>query len=297
MNDRPRLGFIGIGIMGTAMVLRLLERGWRVTVWNKEPERLPAVCEKGATEAANPREVAEQCDILLLCVLHTEAVNDVIWGRERRGRGERRRRGSSSTSRRSTPKPRATSRNACTRNPAPAGWMRPCSGGPNAARAGTLAIMAGGDESGFRRGASRAARARRERHAHGPGRRRADDEDHQPGDRRHRLRHHGRGARPGRETPASRPTSCPLPSPAASPMARLLQVLYPQMHARAFEPPTSYARQLLKDMKAVKEFAHDLGLTLPVVEQAGAQYAAHVANGYEMKDSASIAELYAPEKK
>ena len=74
------LGFIGIGIMGTAMVLRLLERGWRVTVWNKEPERLPAVCDKGAIAAATPREVAAQCDMLLLCVLHTEAVNDVIWG-------------------------------------------------------------------------------------------------------------------------------------------------------------------------------------------------------------------------
>ena len=120
--------------------------------------------------------------------------------------------------------------------------------------------MAGADGGGFRRRAAGDARARRQCHAHGPGRRGADDEDHQPGDRRHRLRHHGGSARPGREPPASPPTSLPAALAGGFADGKLLQLLYPQMHARAFEPPTSYARQLLKDMKAVKEFAHDLGL-------------------------------------
>ena len=34
---KPRLGVIGLGIMGTAMTQRLLEQGWSVTVWNLEP--------------------------------------------------------------------------------------------------------------------------------------------------------------------------------------------------------------------------------------------------------------------
>jgi 3-hydroxyisobutyrate dehydrogenase len=50
--------------------------------------------------------------------------------------------------------------------------------------------------------------------------------------------------------------------------SNLLRKLYPQMQARDFDPPRSFARQLLKDMKAVKEFAHGLGLALPVVESA-----------------------------
>jgi 3-hydroxyisobutyrate dehydrogenase len=72
----------------------------------------------------------------------------------------------------------------------------------------------------------------------------------------------------------------------------LLQKLYPQMQARDFEPPRSYARQLLKDMKAVKAFAHDLGLDLAVVEKAAERYAAFVAQGNEMSDSASVIRLY-----
>src|SRR5690606_35889993 len=46
----------------------------------------------------------------------------------------------------------------------------------------------------------------------------------------------------------------------------LLQRLYPQMQQRAFEPPSSYARQLLKDLKAVSAFAQGLGLDLKVIE-------------------------------
>ncbi len=39
---RQRLGFIGLGLMGTAMSLRLLDKGWPLTVWNLEPERVAA---------------------------------------------------------------------------------------------------------------------------------------------------------------------------------------------------------------------------------------------------------------
>jgi 3-hydroxyisobutyrate dehydrogenase len=74
--------------------------------------------------------------------------------------------------------------------------------------------------------------------------------------------------------------------------SNLLKKLYPQMQARDFEPPRSYARQLLKDMKAVKAFAHGFGLDLAVVEKAAEQYAAFVAEGNEMSDSASVIRLY-----
>ena len=50
----------------------------------------------------------------------------------------------------------------------------------------------------------------------------------------------------------------------------LLQRLYPQMQARAFEPPSSYARQLLKDLKAVSAFSRDLGLDLEGDRRGGA---------------------------
>lgn len=72
----------------------------------------------------------------------------------------------------------------------------------------------------------------------------------------------------------------------------LLRRVYTQMQARDFEPPKSYARQLLKDMKAVKEFAHGFGLDLPLAAAAAAQFTAYVDAGGAMRDSASIVTLY-----
>jgi 3-hydroxyisobutyrate dehydrogenase len=72
----------------------------------------------------------------------------------------------------------------------------------------------------------------------------------------------------------------------------LLRRVYTQMQARDFEPPKSYARQLLKDMKAVKEFGHGFGLELPLAATAAAQFAAYVEAGGAMRDSASIVTFY-----
>jgi len=72
----------------------------------------------------------------------------------------------------------------------------------------------------------------------------------------------------------------------------LLQRLYPQMQQRTFEPPSSYARQLLKDLKAVSAFAQGLGLDLRVIEQGVQRYKDYVALGHELSDSAAIVKLY-----
>jgi 3-hydroxyisobutyrate dehydrogenase len=72
----------------------------------------------------------------------------------------------------------------------------------------------------------------------------------------------------------------------------LLQRLYPQMQQRSFEPPTSYARQLFKDLKAVSAFAQGLGLNLKVIEQGVQRYKEYIALGHEMSDSAAIVKLY-----
>jgi 3-hydroxyisobutyrate dehydrogenase len=81
-NDRPRLGFIGIGLMGEAMTRRLLDRGWQLTVWNREPERLEKVVPFGAVAAPSPAAVAEASDVVLVCVLHTAAVEHCIFGND-----------------------------------------------------------------------------------------------------------------------------------------------------------------------------------------------------------------------
>jgi len=74
--------------------------------------------------------------------------------------------------------------------------------------------------------------------------------------------------------------------------SNLLRKIYPQMATRDFDPPRAYARQLLKDLKNAKEFAKAAGCELPVIEQATSQYERYVSRGNEMADSASIARLY-----
>jgi 3-hydroxyisobutyrate dehydrogenase len=72
----------------------------------------------------------------------------------------------------------------------------------------------------------------------------------------------------------------------------LLRHLYPQMQARDFDPPRSYARQLLKDLKAVSACAKELSLSLPMLEAATRRYSDYVEQGNGMKDTASIVNSY-----
>jgi 3-hydroxyisobutyrate dehydrogenase len=74
------LGFIGIGLMGRPMTLRLLAAGHQVTVWNRSREKLAAVVEKGARAAATPSELAGQSDIVMMCVTDQHAAEEVLFG-------------------------------------------------------------------------------------------------------------------------------------------------------------------------------------------------------------------------
>src|SRR5258707_2233668 len=80
MAAKPSLGFIGIGIMGEAMVLRLLERGFAVTVWNLTPDRYARVVPAGAHRVDSPAAVAAASDMILMCVLDWPAVGKCCFG-------------------------------------------------------------------------------------------------------------------------------------------------------------------------------------------------------------------------
>jgi 3-hydroxyisobutyrate dehydrogenase len=60
------------------------------------------------------------------------------------------------------------------------------------------------------------------------------------------------------------------------------------MRSRDFDPPRAYTRQLYKDLKNVRAFASGLGLALPMVDAAAAQYLNFVQAGNQMADPASI---------
>jgi 3-hydroxyisobutyrate dehydrogenase len=76
-----KLGFIGIGLMGKPMTLRLLAAGHEVTVWNRSPEKLTEVLAKGARRADSPAAVARAADIVMMCVTDQKAAEEVLFRR------------------------------------------------------------------------------------------------------------------------------------------------------------------------------------------------------------------------
>jgi len=290
MNGKPKLGFIGIGLMGEAMVRRLLDRGYQVTVWNREPERLKTVVPHGAVAAGSPEEVTSASNIVLMCVLNTDAVEACAFGNY--GIAKRAQPDQILVDL-STADP-AKTRDLAARLKRETGmrWVdAPLSGGPAAAREGTMTVMAGGEA--------------------------ADIEAIRPlmSDMAGNFTHMGPSgagqtakminqaivgtgfvlmAEAVALAEASGIDATKLPACLAGGFAdgALLRRVYTQMQARDFEPPKSYARQLLKDMKAVKEFGHGFGLELPLAATAAAQFAAYVDAGGAMRDSASIVTLY-----
>jgi 2-hydroxy-3-oxopropionate reductase len=77
---KPTIGFIGLGLMGGAMVGRLQDLGYTLTVLgNRDRTYLDAAIARGATEANSAKDVAEASDIVMLCM----GTSDHVEGRMR----------------------------------------------------------------------------------------------------------------------------------------------------------------------------------------------------------------------
>ena len=69
-NQRPglRVGFIGMGAMGSRMANRLLAAHFDLTVYNRTREHTRPLQQRGAKVAATPKEVAAEVNVVLSCV-------------------------------------------------------------------------------------------------------------------------------------------------------------------------------------------------------------------------------------
>lgn len=75
-----RLGIIGIGIMGKAVATRLLNTGYRLTVYNRTLEKAESLKSLGAVIAETPKAVAESSDLIITVVKDATAVEEVAFG-------------------------------------------------------------------------------------------------------------------------------------------------------------------------------------------------------------------------
>ncbi|MBW2505374.1 MAG: NAD(P)-dependent oxidoreductase [Deltaproteobacteria bacterium] len=76
------LGFLGLGIMGSAMAENLVRAGFQVTVWNRSKEKCDPLLALGAHPAENPRDVASQCDLTFAMLADPKAAREVCFGED-----------------------------------------------------------------------------------------------------------------------------------------------------------------------------------------------------------------------
>jgi 3-hydroxyisobutyrate dehydrogenase len=72
-----RVGFIGMGLMGSRMASNLAKKGFAVTVFNRNLEKARAT---GLTVAATPKALAQAVDVICTCVSDPAALEQVVFG-------------------------------------------------------------------------------------------------------------------------------------------------------------------------------------------------------------------------
>jgi 3-hydroxyisobutyrate dehydrogenase-like beta-hydroxyacid dehydrogenase len=82
-TDQPRVGFIGLGIMGSLMAMNLARAGFAITVTTRTPGKAEAwVGEHGGTAVATPAAVAQNADVVITMVVDGAQVEEVLLGED-----------------------------------------------------------------------------------------------------------------------------------------------------------------------------------------------------------------------
>ena len=77
-----KLGFVGLGVMGSEMVLRLLSKGHTVTGYNRTKSKAEGLIQKGMKWGDSPRTVAASADVLFSMVTNSAALEAIVEGPE-----------------------------------------------------------------------------------------------------------------------------------------------------------------------------------------------------------------------
>jgi 3-hydroxyisobutyrate dehydrogenase len=81
-DKKDRVGIVGVGRMGFAMLKHLIKKGYAVTVCDISDKQREAARAAGASVAATPAEVGKASDIVILGVGYDDEVNEVVFGKD-----------------------------------------------------------------------------------------------------------------------------------------------------------------------------------------------------------------------
>ena len=281
------IGFIGLGLMGAGFTKRLASQGCEVVGYDIEARQLDAARGWGVKPTSSPADVAARCDLLCICVTTTKAVAEVVSGEA----------GIVSTGSLagklvvdfSTTEMATTKAVAAALAAAGAQFIdAPVSGGPPAAEAGTLAIMAGGDEAAIAAAGPVLALLGRVTHMGPTGAGQATKLVNQA----LCLTNYCIVAEGLRIAEAYGVDAARIPQALAPGLGNsaVLQAIYPRMVARDYAP-RGYARQILKDLEMLHEATREQHIATPMTTQALTMFRMLVAQGKSELDGAAIVTL------
>ena len=289
MSGKLRLGYVGVGLMGLPMVKRLASLGYPVRAYDIVPGRIAAAVAAGAVAAASPAATAKDADLVLLNLPTNEAVEQAVFGADGVATALRSPQLLIDFSTIKVDKCKAWAAHLKTKTGC--SWIdAPVSGGPPASGSGTLTVMAGGEVADIERARPLFADvAARFTHMGPSG----------AGMVAKMLNQlivgcgHAVMAEAIVLAESAGIDAAKLPECLAGGHAdgSLLQKLYPRMVQRDFAP-LGYARQLLKDLEMVNEFAAGLKAPTPMMGEALSLYRMLIHLGHAELDNGAVLKLY-----
>lgn len=287
-----RIGFLGLGLMGEGFTRRLIENGHAVTGYDPKPERRMAAAGWGVAAAETPAAAATGSELVMTCVTTTDDLERAVFGAE--GVAGVVDRGTVLVDFSTTVVSRTKEMAERLRAATGAGWVdAPVSGGPPAARAGGLAIMAGGGDADLAK-VRPVLEGLAESLVHlGPvGAGQVTKMVNQVCVLTNfvvlaealNLAERG-GVDGGKLIDA-------LGSGYAG--SNLMRAMWPRMIARDYAP-AGYLRQVLKDLDMVHDLAHDLKAAIPMSTQAAELFRLMAARGHEELDGIAVFKLFTGE--
>ena len=288
MESKPRLGYLGLGLMGSQMTKRLIKNGYQVTGFDPDPDKMIGAVATGVIAAASPAEVTRASDIVQACVINTPALTEAMFGLNGIVEG-----GSADKiflDHSTTIADKTRELAARLRGETGMRWVdAPVSGGPPAAGTGELAIMVGGNDDDVIRVQPVLDTLGHNTHMGPLGTGQVTKMVNQV------LVLNNFTLLAEAVTLAKNAGIDPAKVPEAlkggyadSPM---FQRFFPRMIERDFDP-AGYARQVLKDLDMVVDLAQQTNTPVPMSSQSTALYRVLIAKGHSELDATAILKLY-----
>jgi 3-hydroxyisobutyrate dehydrogenase-like beta-hydroxyacid dehydrogenase len=293
VEQSKRIGFIGLGLMGQGFVKRLCARGRAVIGYDRVADKIEAAKRHGVIPAGSPAEVAAAADIVHICVMTKTDLEAAVFGEA--GIAENATSDKILVDHSTTPVDATKAFAERLFEKTGMAWIdAPVSGGPPAAEAGTLAIMAGGEDGAIARASPVLADLGQATHMGPIGAGQATKMVNQV----IVLNNFCILAEALALAEAGGVDARKIPEALGRGYAgsNMLEKLFSRMIDRDFAP-AGYLFQCMKDLDMVHDFAKGLNAPTPMSSQAASLFRIMMSKGCGELDAISVLKLYDREER